>query len=89
MDNKYEHDASSLMHSFVLNRVVSQFCFKYVSVAKITCERDTLCHQNFITFEQKVAWEWFKIKQRRTKEPLDESERGEWESWLKTQHSEN
>ena len=28
-------------------------------------------------------------KRRRTKEPLDESERGEWESWLKTQHSEN
>ena len=26
---------------------------------------------------------------RRTKEPLDESERGEWNSWLKTQHSEN
>ena len=24
-----------------------------------------------------------------TKEPLDEGERGEWESWLKTQHSEN
>ena len=24
----------------------------------------------------------------RTKEPLDESERGEWKSWLKTQHSE-
>ena len=28
-------------------------------------------------------------KQRRTKEPLDESERGEWKSWLKTQHSVN
>ena len=28
-------------------------------------------------------------KQRRTKEPLDESEREEWKSWLKTQHSEN
>ena len=27
-------------------------------------------------------------KQRRTKEPLDESERGEWKSWLKAQHSE-
>ena len=27
------------------------------------------------------------IKQRRIKEPLDESERGEWKSWLKTQHS--
>ena len=28
-------------------------------------------------------------KCRRTKEPLDESERGKWKSWLKTQHSEN
>ena len=28
-------------------------------------------------------------KQRGTKEPLDESERGEWKSWLKTQHSKN
>ena len=26
---------------------------------------------------------------RRTKEPLDESERGQWKSWLKAQHSEN
>ena len=26
-------------------------------------------------------------KQRGTKGPLDESERGEWKSWLKTQHS--
>ena len=28
-------------------------------------------------------------KQRGTKEPLDEAERGEWKSWLKTQHSKN
>ena len=28
-------------------------------------------------------------KQGRTKEPYDESEREEWKSWLKTQHSEN
>ena len=28
-------------------------------------------------------------KQRRTKEPLDESEGGKWKSWFKTQHSEN
>ena len=28
-------------------------------------------------------------KQRGTKEPLDESERGKWKSWLKAQHSEN
>ena len=26
---------------------------------------------------------------RRTREPLDKSERGEWKSWLNTQHSEN
>ena len=29
------------------------------------------------------------MKKKRTKEPLDESERGERKSWLKTQHSEN
>ena len=28
-------------------------------------------------------------KRRGIKEPLDESERGEWKSWLKAQHSEN
>ena len=28
-------------------------------------------------------------KWRGTKEPLDEGERGEWKSWLKTQHSKN
>ena len=28
-------------------------------------------------------------KRRRTKEPFDESESGEWKSWLKAQHSEN
>ena len=28
-------------------------------------------------------------KWRRTKQPLDESERQEWKSWLKAQHSEN
>ena len=28
-------------------------------------------------------------KRRGTKEPLDEIERREWESWLKAQHSEN
>ena len=28
-------------------------------------------------------------KQRRTKEPLDENERGEKKSWLKTQYSKN
>ena len=30
-----------------------------------------------------------KVKEESEKEPLDESERGEWKSWLKAQHSEN
>ena len=30
-----------------------------------------------------------KVKNKGTKEPLDESEREEWKSWLKTQHSKN
>ena len=29
------------------------------------------------------------MAERGTKKPLDESERGEWKSWLKAQHSEN
>ena len=28
-------------------------------------------------------------RKQRTKEPLDESKKGEWKSWLKTQHSKN
>ena len=28
-------------------------------------------------------------KRKGTKKPLDEAERGQWKSWLKTQHSEN
>ena len=34
-------------------------------------------------------WRWWMWMWRRTKEPLEESERGEWKSWLKAQHSEN
>ena len=36
-----------------------------------------------------ICW-WYHFnnrKGRRTKEPLDKGERGEWKSWLKTQHS--
>ena len=28
-------------------------------------------------------------KLRRIKKPIDESDRGEWKTWLKTQHSKN
>ena len=39
-------------------------------------------HTAWLSFTDGRMW-------RRTKEPLDESERGEWKSWLKAQHSEN
>ena len=35
------------------------------------------------------CYHFYGRKQRITKEPLDEGERGEWKSWLKAQHSEN
>ena len=28
-------------------------------------------------------------EEKKNRKPLDESERGEWKSWLKTKHSEN
>ena len=37
----------------------------------------------------KGVWSNNGKKQRGTKEPLDEGEREEWKSWLKTQHSKN
>jgi len=43
-------------------------------------------------YQQLLVCRWhhpYDIKWRRTKEPLDEGERREWKSWLKTQHSKN
>ena len=42
-----------------------------------------------MTESEESEEETYGIKWRRTKESLDESERGEWKSWLKVQHSEN
>ena len=42
--------------------------------------------------EISITSEWhhpYGRKWRRTKEPLDESERGDWKSWVTTQYSEN
>ena len=39
---------------------------------------------------QRVGHDWVNwTERRRTKKPLDESERGEWKTWLKTGHSKN
>ena len=42
-----------------------------------------------ISITSECRWHLPYGRKRRTKKPLDESERGEWKSWLKTQHSEN
>ena len=42
-----------------------------------------------ITSYRQMTLPLWQKKQRKTKKPLDESERGEWKSCLKTQHSEN
>ena len=39
--------------------------------------------------QQRCRWHHPYDRKHSTKEPLDERERGEWKSWLKTQHSEN
>ena len=45
--------------------------------------------QGEISITSICRWHHTYGRKRRTKEPLDESERREWKSWLKTQHSEN
>ena len=62
------------------------------------------CQPAYLTYMQSTSWEMlgeisitsdmqmtphYGRKWRRTKEPLDESKRGQWKSWLKTQHSKN
>ena len=59
------------------------------------------CQAGWSTSGNQDCWEKYQYPQicrwhhpygrkwRRTKESLDESERGEWKSWLKAQHSEN
>ena len=44
------------------------------------------------SYQQPQICRWYHSngrKQRETKEPLDESKRGEWKTWLKTQHWKN
>ena len=45
-----------------------------------------LLRETSITSDMQITPSYSR-KQRGTKEPLEEGERGEWKSWLKTQHS--
>ena len=57
------------------------FCFPKVLLLVFS-----MCHSELLLcrWQQPYGRKW-----RRTKEPLDESERGELKGWLKAQHSEN
>ena len=48
-----------------------------------------LLRETPITSDTQMTWPCSRKWTTKTKGPLDESERGEWQSWLKTQHSEN
>ena len=47
------------------------------------------CQEKYQQFQICKWYHPYGRKWRRTKEPLGEGERGEWKSWLKTQHSKN
>ena len=52
--------------------------------AGIKIARKNINHLRYEDWHHPYGRKW-----RGTKKPLDESERGEWKSWLKAQHSEN
>ena len=66
----------------------------------VYCHHHVKCQAGWLTSWDQDCWEKYQQlqktcrlyhsnsrKQRETKEPLTEGERGEWKSWLKTQHS--
>ena len=74
----------------------------YCHLAYLTCMQSTSCKmpdwmkhkpesrlqgEISITSDMQMIYHPYGRRQRGTKEPLDESERGEWKSWIKTQHS--
>ena len=76
--------------------ILSPYLFNWY--AEYTCEmlgwmkhklESRLPGEISITSDMQMTHHPYGRKGRRTKEPLDESERGEWKSWLKSQHSEN
>ena len=60
-----------------------------IKSATVSTVSPSICHEVIsITSDMQMTPPlWQKVK--RNKKPLDESERGEWKSWLKAQHSEN
>ena len=64
---------------------VSAMIFEHKKMKTITGYTFSICHEVIVLDDTTLMAE----SEEEQKEPVDESERGEWKSWLKAQHSEN
>ena len=76
----------------ILSPCLFNFCAEYI-IQNVLAGWLTNWNQDCLEkYKKPQICRWHHLygrKQRGTKEPLDEGERGEWKSWLKTQHSKN
>ena len=66
-----------------------KYLLKVILCYHVSIPSPSIFHVISVLLKMRPDFLLYGRKWRRTKEPLDESERGEWKSWLKTQHSEN
>ena len=79
-------------HHLVTTSLLPRSSIKYTTKHILKMNYFLLIEQSLkvLFFFQEVRWHHlYGRKWRGTKKPLDEGERGEWKSWLKTQHSKN
>ena len=74
------------VHGVLKARILKWFAIPFSSGSHLV---RTLHHDMIHSFIECRWHHTYGKKWRRTKEPLDESERGEGKSWLQAQHSEN
>ena len=79
-----EYNKAVYCHTAYLTYMWSRSC-KFLGWIKHKLE-SRLQGEISITSDMQITYPYGR-KQRGTKEALDEGERGEWKSWLKTQHS--
>ena len=86
---------------FKTGKGVQQDCILSPCLFNLYAKYIMLCQAGWIKSWNQDCWEKYQQPQRyrlyqsigkkwrETKEPLDEGEKGEWKSWLDTQHSKN
>ena len=86
--SKKEKDASGCILSPCLFNLYAEYIMRNAGLgeaqAGIKIARRSINNFRYADGTTLIAESW-----RGTKEPLDEGERREWKSWLKTQHSKN